>query len=86
MIETKLTVDGMMCSMCESHINEAVRKSFPQIKKVSSSCSKGQTVILSEQPLDQAALQAAINATGYTVQKIVSAPYEKKGVLSFFKR
>ena len=29
MIETIVKVDGMMCGMCESHVNEAVRKAFP---------------------------------------------------------
>lgn len=86
MIETKLTVDGMMCSMCESHVNEAVRKAFPQVKKVTSSHAKGQTVILSEQELDADALKAVIHVTGYEVKRIVSAPYEKKGIFSFFKR
>lgn len=86
MIETKLTVDGMMCGMCESHVNEAVRKAFPQVKKVASSHTKGQTVILSEQELDADALKAAINAAGYEVKRLVSAPYEKKGIFSFFKR
>ncbi len=28
MIETIVKVDGMMCGMCESHVNEAVRKAF----------------------------------------------------------
>lgn len=32
-------VNGMMCGMCESHVNDAVRKAFP-VKKVSSSRSK----------------------------------------------
>ena len=40
-------VNGMMCGMCEAHINDAVRKAFP-VKKVNSSRSKKQTVILSE--------------------------------------
>ena len=30
MIETIVKVDGMMCGMCESHVNEAVRKAFPE--------------------------------------------------------
>ena len=51
MIETKVRVDGMMCGMCEAHINGAVRAAF-SVKKVSSSHAKGETVILSEQPLD----------------------------------
>ena len=48
MIETILKVDGMMCGMCESHVNETVRKTA-DVKKVTSSHTKGETVILSEQ-------------------------------------
>ena len=43
MIETIVKVDGMMCGMCEGHINDAIRSHFP-VKKVSSSHSKGRTV------------------------------------------
>ena len=53
----------MACSMCEAHINDAVRNAFP-VEKVSSSHSKGKTVILSKEPLDENALRAAIEATG----------------------
>ena len=42
----------MACSMCEAHINDAVRSAFP-VDKVSSSHSKGKTVILSKEPLDE---------------------------------
>ena len=41
MKQITLKVDGMMCGMCESHVNEAVRKAFPKAKKVTSSHSKG---------------------------------------------
>ena len=68
MIETIVKVDGMMCGMCESHVNEAVRKAFPEAKKVTSSQAKGQTVIHSEQPLDEQKLRDAINATGFGPQ------------------
>jgi copper chaperone CopZ len=44
MVKIVLKVDGMMCGMCESHINDAVRGAFP-VKKVTSSHAKGQTVI-----------------------------------------
>ena len=82
MTKYTLQVDGMACSMCEAHVNDAVRKAFP-VKKVSSSHTKKQTVILSEQPLDEAALRSAIDSTGYTVGRISSEPYEKRGLLSF---
>ena len=61
MIETILKVDGMACGMCESHINDTVRNRFP-VQKVTSSHTKGETVILSPEPLDEQALRAAISA------------------------
>lgn len=72
-------VKGMVCGMCEAHVNDAVRKAFP-VKKVSSSRSKGQTVIQSEQELDEPALRSAIGATGYDVGAICKEPFEKKGL------
>jgi hypothetical protein len=38
--------------MCEAHINDTIRTAFP-VEKVSSSHSKGETVILSQEPLDE---------------------------------
>ena len=71
-------VDGMMCGMCESHVNDAVRKAFP-VKKVTSSHTKGKTEI-AEAELDEDALRAAISATGYEVGEIRKEPWEKKGL------
>ena len=28
MIKTTLKIDGMMCGMCESHMNDLIRKNF----------------------------------------------------------
>ena len=86
MIKTTLKIDGMMCGMCESHVNDAVRKAFPEAKKVSSSHTKGQTVIQSEQELDEQKLRDAINATGYMAGEISTAVYEKKGFFHFGKK
>ena len=68
--------------MCESHINDAVRKMFP-VKKVTSSHGKGETVILTESDIDEDALRSAINATGYEVKAMFQKPYEKKGMFGF---
>ena len=76
MLQYTIAVEGMACSMCEAHVNDAVRKAFP-IKKVTS--------ILCENRLDEDALRSAISATGYQVLSIQSAPYEKKGLFSFRK-
>ena len=47
--------------------------------------TKGETVIVSAQPLDIEALKAAIADTGYTVTGAEEKPYEKKGFFSFLK-
>lgn len=72
-------VDGMMCGMCEAHVNDAVRKAFP-VKKVTSSHGRGETVILTESDIDEAALCAAIGVTGYEVKAVSKEPYKKKGL------
>ena len=84
MVKTILEIDGMACGMCEAHINDAVRKAFV-VKKVTSSHTKGRTEILSEQPLQEDGLRAAIEATGYHVTAMQSEPYEKKGFSLFRK-
>jgi copper chaperone CopZ len=78
MVKTVLGVDGMMCSMCESHVNEAVRKSC-EVKKVISDHKKGETVIFSQASLDADQLKASIAATGYRVTWLREEPYRKKG-------
>lgn len=75
-----LEIDGMMCGMCESHINDAIRKAF-SVKKVSSSHSKDRTEIITADELDEDKLKAVIDATGYKVTSITKAPYVKKGFL-----
>lgn len=75
-----LKVEGMMCGMCESHINDAVRRAF-QVKKVTSSHSRGETVILTEKEISEDKLREVIEETGYTVLSLEKEPYEKKGFL-----
>lgn len=79
MVQITLKIDGMRCGMCESHINDAIRRSFP-VKKVKSSHAKGETVILADDAINEEALKAAIAGTGYTVLSVEQAPYEKKGL------
>ena len=56
MVKTTLGIDGMMCGMCESHMNDAIRNNF-DVKKVTSSHSKKQTVIITEQDIDEQELK-----------------------------
>ena len=84
MVRITLDIEGMACGMCEAHINDALRKAFA-VKKVTSSHAKGKTEILSEQPLEEEKLRAAIETSGYKVVSVKSEPYEKKG-FSLFKK
>lgn len=73
-------IDGMMCGMCESHINDAIRQAFP-VKKVSSSMRKKETVILTDAEIDEAKLRSVIDQNGYQLISIHSEPYVKKRFL-----
>lgn len=77
MIKTILSVDGMMCSHCEAHVNDTIRNNF-KVKKVTSSHAKKTTEIISEEPLDETALKKAVSDTGYTVIDIKTEEYKKK--------
>ena len=85
MIKTTVKVDGMMCGMCESHVNDAVRNAI-EVKKVSSSHKKGTTEILTEQPVDEEKVKSAIEATGYKVLGITTGEAEEKKGFSLFHK
>lgn len=86
MIKTTLKIDGMMCGMCESHINDAIRNSF-DVKKVNSSHTEGETVIVSKEALDEDKIKSVIDKTGYELKSISSEEFEeKKGLFGFLKK
>ena len=86
MIKTTLKIDGLMCGMCESHINDAIRSSF-DVKKVNSSHTKGETVIVSKEALDEDKIKSVIDKTGYELKSISSEEFEeKKGLFGFLKK
>ena len=80
MIKTTLMIDGMMCGMCEAHINDVIRKTVPGAKKVSASHAKGEASFLTDGAIDEIRLKEAIAGTGYTCLSVSSEPYEKKGL------
>ena len=78
MTEITVGVEGMMCGHCEAHVNDTVRAAFPSVKKVTSSHSKGQTVILTEEDIPEDKLRE-------TITSVSAKPYEKKGLFGFRK-
>ena len=79
MLKITIDIDGMMCGMCETHINDAIHNNF-SVKKVKSSHSKGKTEIITEKSLDEDKLREIIEKTGYTITGIHYESYEKKGL------
>ena len=81
-----LTVEGMMCGMCESHVAEALRK-VPGVEKASASRSKKEARVVCADSVTDQALLAAVNATGYEASHVrTEADGPKKGLFGFGKR
>ncbi len=85
MFRTTIRIDGMMCPMCEAHVNDALRKAFPEIKKIRSSHSKGETVIISDNEYSEDKLRELLDPTGYKVISSECKPFEGKGLPIFWK-
>lgn len=85
MYKTIAKVDGMRCGMCESHVNDVVRRNF-DVKKVNASHAKGEVVIVSEQPLDEQKLRFAVGEQGYAVGTVTSEEYKQKGLFGWLKK
>ncbi len=87
MYETKANIDGMMCSMCTSHVNDCIRNSF-KVKSVKATLkNNGETTILSEEPVDEEKLKEALSKLGYRLTGFSShVAEEKKGFFSFLKK
>ena len=83
MIQTPIGVDGMMCEMCEAHINDVIRRTF-SVKSAKADRKKKRCVVVSEEPLDEDAVREAIEKTGYEFTSIASEPYQKKGLFGLF--
>ena len=72
-----LTIKGMKCGMCESHVNNAIRNNF-KIRKVISNRHKNETVIYSNIPLKQEDIKRVIDKTGYYFISLTCELKERK--------
>lgn len=81
MLKITLQIDGMMCGMCESHVNDLIRREF-RVKKVTSSHKKGTTEIITGQDIDDARLATALESIGYRLLDCKREPFEKKGLFA----
>ena len=82
MFRITANVEGMACGMCEAHINDAVRQAF-KVKKVTSSHTKKQTIIIAENDISEREFKEVIEKAGYDVVSVSREPYEKKSLFGF---
>ena len=84
LVKIVVGIEGMMCGMCEAHMNDAVRNHFKVIK-VSSSHKNKCTEIVAENDIPQDELKKVVEQTGYQFVSYSSEPYEKKKMFPFFQ-
>ncbi len=72
-------IEGMHCGMCESHVNDLIRKNF-KVKKVKSSHVKGESVIIAQDDIPRSELKHKLSQLGYKLEDMTSEEYEKKGL------
>lgn len=86
MLKITLNIEGMKCPNCENHMNEAIRKNF-DVEEVTSSHTKNETVIITENDIDESKLSEIVAEEGYDYKGITKETYEKKGFFSkIFKK
>lgn len=78
-----LNIEGMKCGMCETHINDVFRRNF-NIKSVKSSHFDNQTIVVTNEELDEEKIANLIKETGYELKGINRVEEEEKEGL--FKR
>ncbi|MGN1295218.1 MAG: heavy-metal-associated domain-containing protein [Bacilli bacterium] len=76
MIKITIEVKGMACGMCESYVNDAIRR-INGVRKVASSHRKNLTIVIMEDNVNQEEIINAISALGYTIGTIECEPYVK---------
>ena len=80
MTRTTVQISGMVCGMCEAHVNDAIRSAF-SVKKVTSSRTRGETVIESDTPLNHEKLRRVINNTGYLMLSAAEEEVSKRSLI-----
>lgn len=85
MIKITVKVNGMMCGMCEAHVNDAIRRTLP-VKKVTSNYKRGETVILCEHDIEDDRIAAAIKESGYDFLGVTREEAKSGGLFGLFRK
>lgn len=70
----ELVIDGMMCGMCETHIKDAIRKAFPDSKKIVANHTSGKARFILQdvttRPVLEEKLHAVLDVQGYRLLSV----------------
>ena len=85
MKKVEMTIDGMMCGMCEAHIKDAIRKRFPEAKKMTANHTTGEASFLLDEDMPVSMVEH--DPMGYRLLDVTEtdAP-KKKGLFGFGKK
>jgi copper chaperone len=67
MVERTITVAGMTCQHCVNAVTTEVSQ-LPGVRAVEIDLDAGRVTVASDQPLDDAALHAAVEEAGYEIR------------------
>lgn len=76
-----LGIDGMMCGMCEMHVEDSIRKNL-KINKVKASHIKNEVVVFAESSYIEKDFHNALDQTGYRITSF-NVSGAKKGLLGW---
>ena len=62
-----LGIDGMRCGMCEMHVEDTLRKDFPNYKKVKASHLSATVVFITPLEISEKEFVDAFYPTGYRI-------------------
>ena len=78
MLKITLEVEGMHCGMCETHVNDVVRR-VEGVKKVKSSHAKGRTEVVAEDSVNTELIKEAIAKQGTAWEELKRSRMKSTG-------
>ncbi|RRF96674.1 MAG: heavy-metal-associated domain-containing protein [Lachnospiraceae bacterium] len=90
MQKIEMTIDGMMCGMCEAHIKDAIRKKIPEAKKLTADHTTREASFLLDEPMPLGMVKHDLNSAfkdiGYKLLDVSESEVQKKKGLFGFHR
>lgn len=84
MIRTTVRTKGMMSALCEKLMKEAICRSIPQAKNITSSHSKNTTTFMTSFAVDPEEILKIIEDTGCRFISVSYEPCRQKGLFGLF--